>query len=237
MKKVGLLALACVLGMSACTHPREATDAQLATLLRAERANAGDANARLDPASIECLRVFSGQADLMNAVGGTTNTEQGKKTCRTNLDAWLADAKRNPDTLTFAEVTTPASVRRAIALYMARASTSAGAPPPAVLTTAPVTPRPSNGPPIDLGSAGVALKAVEDLCQQTQQTAAAQPTNVRAKRYADYCGRRLIQMRSAMETAVKNHDMDQLDKLVQNAQRLGEIGKESMQPAAPAAQK
>jgi hypothetical protein len=229
MKLTRLLILTSVVGLSACSHSRETTDAQLTTLLRSERTNADNPDARLDPAAIDCLRVFSGEADLMGNVSVNVSSDAGRKSCRGKLDAWLADAKRNPDKLTFEDISTPASVRRAIALYMARAAANAGAPPPAVMT-GPATPRTPAPPsaPVDLGPPGTKLCAVDGICDQAQQSAAAQPANMNLRRYADYCTRRLAVLRTTLEKAVKDHDMDQVDKIIENAQRLGEIGQKAV---------
>jgi hypothetical protein len=35
-------------------------------------------------------------------------------------------------------------------------------------------------------------------------------------------------LRTTLEKAVKDHDMDQVDKIIENAQRLGEIGQKAV---------
>jgi hypothetical protein len=97
--------------------------------------------------------------------------------------------------------------------------------------TTPRTPTPAEAP-VDLGPAGTKLAAVDDVCGKAQQAATAQPSNVSLQRYAQYCARRLSLLRTALTQAVKNNDMDQTNKIIDNAQRLGEIGQKAVEAAS-----
>jgi hypothetical protein len=91
------------------------------------------------------------------------------------------------------------------------------------VTTAPAAPKPAQGS-VDLGTAGAALQQTENVCQRVQQVATTQPANQRAKRFAEFCARRVQQLRTNMEQATGRNDSEQLDKLAADARRLAEIG-------------
>jgi len=207
MKVRHLMPLVLALGAAACSHPREPDDAQLAALLRSEHAAANAADAPLDSSAVACLRAWSGDTTLSSGVPPAIASDSGRKACRARLDAWLADATRNPATFTFAEVDAPPVVKRAVALERQRSLAALARPhvPPAALTR-PVSPLPPAAPAatVDLGAAGAELAEAEDLCRQAQQKAADPASNARVKSFARFCGNSLRQARTNLESAARN---------------------------------
>jgi hypothetical protein len=214
MNKLGLCT---VIGMlcltAACSRLREPTDAQLATLLTG--ASPAAANAPFDTMAVECLRSWSGDADLLKGLSMRVAGEDGQKTCRGKLDGLLADTARNPDKFSFEEVTAPKVVRRAMELQNARrlaaaadnrnqipaALTGAGAGataarPPATLATP--------DPNVDLGVSGTELREAETLCTQAQQAAADPQAKSGVKRFAAFCAGNLRKLRNSMEQAARS---------------------------------
>ncbi|MFI4970321.1 MAG: hypothetical protein ACHP7D_08935 [Lysobacterales bacterium] len=228
MNKLGLAALLGMLGIAACSHLREPTDAQLATLLRSERATAVDASAQLDASAIDCLKAWSGDAELLKGLSVRYAGEDGKAACRTRLDGWIADAARNPDHFTVQELSAPKTVRRAIELQEARRLAALTDPakrqiPPALLAPAAAAPVPpaTPDPSVDLGVAGAKLEEAETLCQQTQQAAADAQAAPNLKSFAAYCGTNLRRVRTSMEQAARNgQGAARLDALAGSATSL-----------------
>ncbi len=234
MNKLGLFALLCALGATACSHLREPSDAQLATLLRSERAEPTDANAALDGRAIECLRAWSGDKELLNGLPARAAGEDGKKECRGNIDGWIADASRNPDKFSFADVSAPKVVRRAMGIEEARRLAAATDPakrqPPAVFNSTPAVPKPlaTPDPAVDLGIAGTRLAEAEALCLQAQQ-AAATPEHNKIKRFADYCSGKLRTLRTSMEQAARNGQSAQrLDEMAVGADNMANVARNAL---------
>lgn len=242
MNKLVMTAIACAIGATACSHVREPSDAQLATLLRSERAAATDPDAQLDTNAIECLRGWSGDADLLKGLAVTFAGEDGKKTCRAALNVWIGDAARNPDKLAFEDVSAPKAVRQAIALAAARTAAAVAKQSqhqiPGALT-APVVAAPrAPDPAVDLGIPGSELAEAETLCQQVQQAAAAPDANPKLASYANFCATNLSQLRATMEQAGRNGQ--QADKLTalaagatnmaMTARKLLALGKQASHP-------
>lgn len=229
-----LLLLAAALGLAACSPSRAPTDAQLATLLASERAEPGAPNAPLDGRSIECLRAWSGDAGLLKGLSVRYAGEDGKQACRGSLETRLGEAARNPEKFTFAEVTAPATVRRAIALQEARRLAALANPaqrqPPAAMT--PRVPGAKLAPPdpnVELGVAGTRLSEAEELCRQAQQAAVGNPD---LRRFATYCTSSLRRLRSNMESTARNGlGADQLDAYARSADNLANTARELL--AAP----
>jgi hypothetical protein len=209
MNKFVLSAIACAIGASACTHVREPTDAQLATLLRSDRTAAIDTNAQLDSNAIDCLRGWSGDTDLLKGLAMRFAGEDGRKSCRTDVDTWIANPMRNPDKFAFEDISNPKTVRRAIALQAARATAAMANPATRQIPTAlqpaaqPLAPR-APDPTVDLGAAGAQLSEAETLCQQVQQAATAPNAKPNIKSYAAFCARSLRQLRATMEQVSRN---------------------------------
>lgn len=223
MNRFLLLAIACVLGAAACTRLREPTDVQLGALLRSERASPTDANALLDANAVECLRAWSGDAELAKNLPVRTTSDDGKAACKGKLDGWLVDAARNPDKFRFEEVSAPKVARRAMELQIARQAAalanSGSQQIPAALTKRNVVPPTfrTTDPSIDLGSAGPLIKEAETLCQQANQAAASQGANPRLVSFAKYCSGSLRTMRASMEGFAKNGNKKGLDSLAESA--------------------
>ena len=238
MKLVPIAAL-CALGVIACSHLREPDDAQLATLLQGDHANAADANAPLDSRAIECLRAWSGDADLLKGMAMRYAGEDGRKSCRTTLDGRVADAGRNPDRFTFAEISAPKVVRRAIELQQARRLAAAGRHAqrgkfrPRCATLAPPgqdsrrrTRTSTSAPPVRV------CRKRKTLCLQTQQAAADPAADSGLKRFAGYCMGSLRKLRTTMEASARNgRTPEQLRSLADSADNIANVARELL--AAP----
>lgn len=188
MKKALLLMTACTL--AACSS-RVPTDTQLATLLRRENAPATDPKAPLDASAVQCLRTWSGDKALTKDLPAGVLSDVAKGRCRSTVDGWIADSKRNPDKLDFASVSTPAAVQRALALLSER---SPVAVPPAMTqapaTTAPTAQPAAMRPHVEPGPAPeieATLAQAKDLCQQVKDFVMTDKSDVRLNRYAEYC--------------------------------------------------
>lgn len=199
MKKFLLLTTACTL--AACA-PHAPTDSELATLLRRENAPAGDPKAPLDTAAVQCLRAWSGDAALTKGLSAAATADITKGRCRSTIDGWLADGKRNPAKLVFDQVSTPASVRRAMALLAERGPAEpavAAAPPvaapPMAAPMPPVAAKPriqrdvaaSPEPEAPAPEIESTLAQAGDLCTQVKAFVATNQSDVRLNRYAEYC--------------------------------------------------
>ena len=208
MNKLGLIVLGCTFGVAACSHLREPNDEQLSTLLQREGAAASDAKASIDANAVGCLRAWSDVPELTRGLPVRIAGEDGRKTCRTRIDGWIADAARNPDKFSFAELSAPDTVRRAMDLLDAHAAI-ASAPGarrvPKALQPAAVAPQPLPvpDPTVDLGAAGMELREAETLCQQAGAASAAADANRNLKRFASYCGKSLRKLRQTMETSAR----------------------------------
>ncbi|HEU4664865.1 MAG TPA: hypothetical protein VFS55_12630 [Dokdonella sp.] len=227
MTRITLLAAACTLGLAACSHTRMPTDDELTQLLRGERAAPTDAKAPLDRAAVDCLRAWSGDAQLMQGLGAALVDDAGRKDCRARVDGFLADATRNPSGLAFADVSAEPAVRRAVELARLHA------PPPPNVVTKPILPSAMPGsmapaarapaqPSVDLGSVGADLQDAEEQCHKVQEAAAAADAKPIMKRFARFCGSSLSRIRATME-AMKRSGADQkrLDATVVAARNIG----------------
>jgi hypothetical protein len=158
--RIGLLviAAACIAGVTACNHARQLSDVQLTQLLRSERASATDPRAPLDASAIDCLRAWSGDAELAKSLPPAANGEAAKTSCKPRIDKYLADAARNPDKVKFEELSAPPSVRRATELLAEHRSaavqlpSATDRPPSALNPAAPSAP----AAPVDLTPATAA---------------------------------------------------------------------------------
>jgi hypothetical protein len=210
MTKLALLLCACLLGVAACSNDRVPDDAQLATLLRAERASPADPAAPLDALAVECLRAWSGDAELAEGLPPRVTGEPARTACRTRVQGWLGDQGRNPANFTFEEVSTPEVARRARALQQAREIAAATNPgsrqvPPALARPAsrPQAPMATPASNVDMGAAGAELADAESMCQQAAAAAAAQGARSNLQRFAKYCSSNLKRLRASMESVAK----------------------------------
>jgi hypothetical protein len=225
-----LLSSLLVLAATACSHPREPDDTQLATLLRSERATANPATAPLDANAVSCLRAWTGDAALGAGLPPALSGEPGRKACRKQLEAWLADTTRNPAGFTFAEVDAVPVVKRAQALERERSLAALArtpqAVPPALAKRMDAPPRgPATAAPgVDLGVAGADLERAEDLCRQAQQKAAAPDTNPRVASFARFCGNNLRQARASLEAAARaGADPQRMNALAAGARNMANV--------------
>jgi len=240
MKNLCLLALACAIATTACTpsSQRLPTDAQLTQLLHGERAAPNDPKAPIDRLALDCLRAWSGNAELMHDLSKALVDDAGRKDCRVRVDGFIKDATRNPDQVTFAEVSAEPAVRRVVELAREHA------PPPPNVVTRPIASAPLPGNPsppmpsaalsnIDLGAAGSDLEDAEELCGKAQAAAAAPDAATPLKGYAKFCGPSLARLRINMENMKRNGaDDERLRATSQaarnqasNARRMLEAGK------------
>jgi hypothetical protein len=182
MKRLAFLATACVLGTSACsTHAP--TDAELVTLLHREGI-AVDANTPLDATAVQCLRSWSGDASLTRDLPPAIIADASKARCRSTLDGWIADAKRNPAKFDFAAVSSPEVTRRAMALLAAHmpAVDAAHAATPEPAAAARTRPEPGPAPEIE-----ATLAHASDLCEEAKTLTANDKSDVRLNRFVEYC--------------------------------------------------
>ena len=224
--------MGCMAALTACSHTREPTDAQLATLLRNDHPTMPRAHAPLDASAVDCLRAWSGDPELLKGLAVRFAGEDGKKACRTTLDGWIANPARNPDTFAFADISTPKTVRRIVALQgvpaVAVPGDLANSPiPPALLRPAgqPQALRPGD-PSVDLGVAGAKLTEAETLCTQTQQASAAAAADTRLKNFSSFCNGNLRRLRMTMEQAARSgQSSEQLETLATSATNIANIAR------------
>jgi hypothetical protein len=242
--RIGVLAAAALAAgtLAACHRAAAPTDAQLTNLLRVPSAQPNDPRAPLDTVSVDCLRAWSGDADLAKGLSAGMGSETIKKTCRQRVDNWIADASRNPDKLAFADVSTPAAVRQAMALLQqhrgsATAVPSKGDQPPPMMmrqgaasgAPAPMLPK----GPVDMSSAARELTELDGLCRQAKDAAAAKSTAPMA-RYAPMCDRRIAQLRERVTQLQANGGTTREAELVSdNVHRMLTFGRK-LATAAPA---
>jgi hypothetical protein len=235
MNKSGLAAaLLCAIGMTACAKLREPNDAQLTALLHSEFAKPGDPAIQLDGYAVDCLRALSGDKELVKGLPVRIAGEDGVKTCRAKLDAWIADAARNPDKFGFDDVSAPKTVRHAMTLLeanrlamathpAARQAPAALAPP---ITLPPPTPIGVPDPNVNLGAAGARLVTAENLCRQTQEAAAKENADAGLKSFAEYCTDSLARLRSTMEQSARNRQGDdRLDAIAVGADNMANVAR------------
>ncbi len=235
MKKILFVAIACAVGATACSGKREPTDAQLGTLLRAERAAVAGTTPPVDALAVECLRAWSDDKELLKNLPMRSAGESGRKSCRARLDGWIADAQRNPDKLTFEEVSAPAAVRRAMSLLddvaTAPKATAERAPPekaPADWQPAPIAGTPETAPDgmqapdpeVDLGAHGATLAKAESACQQVIELTRTPNVNPRVGIFANYCSGTLGRLRRSMENYARKGDSDSIEKAATEAQAM-----------------
>jgi len=223
---------ACVLGLGACNRTRDVSDTELTTLLRVERASATDPKAPLDAGAINCLRAWSGDADLIKELQPASAGEAAKASCKPKIDGWLADATRNPDKLSFKDVSAPPAVRRAAVLLGEHQPTQltgelpskTAAPPAAMMPAPPHAPLATNSPA--LGTAVSTINELDDLCTRAkQQGAAGGPNAQTVTRYANYCQQSVLRLRSRVTALEASGDPKQAQALADNAQRLLDVGR------------
>ncbi|MEP7043358.1 MAG: hypothetical protein ABI843_09855 [Dokdonella sp.] len=234
MKKFFLVAMACALGTTACSH-REPNDVQLSALLRSDHADPSDPTPPLDTPSVICLRAWSGEVGLLTGLAVGVASDEGKKACRAKFDGRIADASHNPDKFTFDEVSAPKVVQRAMNLAVSRrlaaVNSSSSRPPPAAIFKPTASPHPGApaaapaiGPAVEMGTAGVTLSESEQMCEQLQQKAATS-TDPGVKNYGAYCASSLKRTRDAMEAAAAHGDSAKLDAYAKTLSRYASVAR------------
>lgn len=233
MKRLSILLALGTLALAGCSHLREPTDEQLVALLHNDRGLTVNAKPAVEYAAVECLKAWSGDADLLKGLAIRYAGEDGKKSCRTRVDGWIADSARNPEHYTFAELSAPKTVRRAMALQEAHALATMPQPVnqkiPAALTPSAVVPAEFRkpDPTLDLGVAGSQLQEAETLCQQIQKAAADPQAKPNVKKFAAYCVGSLRQQRATLEQAARSgKTAEQLEAIAKSANNLANIARE-----------
>jgi len=238
--RLGALAVTALAGtLAACHHAKAPTDAELTSLLRIQNSQPTDPRAPIDPSAVDCLRAWSGDADLAKPLSASW-TDATKKTCRQRIDGWIADAVRNPDKLAFEDVSAPPAVRQAIALLQQHRATGAlpartDQPPPMMTRQTPAAPAPvlPKGP-VDVSSATAGLNELDGLCKQAKDAAAGGSTAPIA-RYAPMCDRRIAQMRERANELQKNGGTTrEAEMLNDNVRRMLVFGRQLASSNPPA---
>jgi hypothetical protein len=241
--RTGIFAVAALAAgtLAACHHAKAPTDAELTSLLRVQNSQPTDLRAPLDPAAVECLRAWSGDADLTRSLAVQWN-DAVKQNCRKRIDGWIADATRNPDKLSFEDVSAPPSVRQAIALMQQHRGAVSTLPaktdqPPAMMmgqkAAAPPTTLPKG--PVDVTGATAGLKELDGLCKQAKDAAASGSTTPIA-RYATMCDRRIAQLRDRVnELATNGGTTREAEMVSDNVHRMVMFGRQLATAKAPAA--
>jgi hypothetical protein len=240
--RTGVLAVAALAAgtLAACHRAKAPTDAQLTNLLRVQNAQAADPRAPIDPSAVDCLRAWSGDADLAKPLSAMWN-DTVKQNCRKRIDGWIADATRNPDKLAFADVSAPPSVRQAIALMQQHRAVGAlpattDQPPPMMMRQNPTAPAPTlpKGP-VDVSGATAGLNELDGLCKQAKD-AAASGANTPIARYATMCDRRIAQLRERVNQLATNGGTTREAEMVSdNVHRMVMFGRQLATATAPAA--
>jgi len=223
--------------LAACHHARAPTDAQLTNLLRIQNAEPNDPRAPIDPAAVDCLRAWSGDAELAKPLSAAWN-DAAKKNCRQRIDGWIADAARNPDKLAFDDVSAPPTVRQAIALlqqHRAVATLPAKSDaPPAMMMRRDAAPPPALAKgPVDVTSATAGLNELDGLCKQAKDAAAA-GSHAPIARYAWMCDRRIAQLRERVNQLATNGGTSREAEMVNdNVHRMLVFGRQLAAATAP----
>ena len=238
MNKTALFALATgIAGLSACTHLRSPTDAQLVTLLHADRVRPN--MPQIDAIATYCLRAWSNDAALINGLPANFAAEGTSKTsCRKRIDDWLADAERNPSKFSFDDISAPAVVRRVVALAAPASTATAvnqqadhAAPPPMMQAKlAPPANVNANGPHTDIGTTQALLKEADDSCKLAQQKAAAADASVALQRFAKYCAP-YIQRAQATLADHSAANQPQVDAIARSAKGMTATAQRLLQQA------
>jgi hypothetical protein len=232
--RTGVIAVAALAAgtLAACHHGSAPTDAQLTSLLRSPTAQAADPRAPIDPFAVDCLRAWSGDADLSKVLSPRATSDAGKKACRQRVEGWIADASRNPDKLSFDNVSAPPVVRQAVALMQQHRATAAmptaGDAPPAMMmrpkppVPAPVLPK----GPVDVSSAVAGLNELDGLCKQAKD-ASSSGSNAPIARYSTMCDHRVAQMRERVSALQANGGTSREAEMVNdNVHRMVMFGRQ-----------
>jgi len=240
--RTGALAVAALAvgTLAACHHAKAPTDAQLTSLLRVQNSQPTDLRAPIDPAAVDCLRAWSGDADLAKPLPVQWN-DVVKQNCRKRIDGWIADATRNPDKLSFDDVKAPPSVRQAIALMQQHRAVGAlpanTDQPPAMMmrqnTAAPAPTLPKG--PVDVTAAKTDLTELDGLCKQAKDAAASGSATPLA-RYATMCDRRIAQLRDRVNDLATNGGTTREAEMVSdNVRRMVMFGRQLAKTTPPSA--
>ncbi|MEO5624034.1 MAG: hypothetical protein ABJB02_00420 [Dokdonella sp.] len=228
MNKFNLIVMACSVALAACAA-REPSNAELTTLLHRQDASATAVDAPLDASAVMCLRSWSGDSELTKNLPAAANMDSSKGQCRSRLDGWLADAARNPTKLDFAQVSTPAATRRAMAMLVGRggADASVDASQSTLATSVPAPTPPAvateeQGPAPDIETV---LTQAGEVCQKAKELMASGTKDGRLERYADFCGNNLSQTRTKVDQVKLSGDSAQLEQLARSMDKMVSTGR------------
>lgn len=240
--RIGVLAVAALAAgtLAACHHAKAPTDAQLTSILRVQNSQPTDLRAPIDPAAVDCLRAWSGDADLARPLAAQWN-DTVKHNCRKRIDGWIADGTRNPDKLSFEDVSAPPSVRQAIALMQQHRAVGAlpattDQPPAMMMRGNPAAPPPTlpKGP-VDVSGATAGLNELDGLCKQAKDAAASGGTTPIA-RYATMCDRRIAQLRERVtELSTNGGTTREAEMVSDNVHRMVMFGRQLAKTTPPSA--
>ncbi|MGA9341055.1 MAG: hypothetical protein WBV61_01820 [Rhodanobacteraceae bacterium] len=221
-----------VLALSACGNAADKlSDNELRSLLRSDSASANAVRPPMDRSAVECLGVWSGDSESLHELPAGTDTTALKANCRQHVEGWLADAERNPHRLTFGELATARTARRARALLDEPAS---GSPPAKTIAhAAPASPAPATAPATPPSAKTVresagseqafngALDRYESLCEQARDIAkkAKSPPMI-LNRHINDCLQRSSRLRAQMSAATAKGNAFETSMIAQNAQRI-----------------
>jgi hypothetical protein len=226
-----LLAIACGALLTACNFSDVPSDLQLKRLLHGERAAATDPDPALDVAAVKCLRAWSGDVELTAALPPSLTDEAGKTACRQRIDAWIADATRNPDKLRFEDVSAPPSVKRLTALLAEQrgnesdhAPSANDRPPPMAMKGSAMPAAPAE--PVDMTAAIAAVGELEHLCQTMKDTVARGGASQSAIAYAGYCDKRIALLRTRISTIQQQGNATQAQIMTTSVQRTLDVARQ-----------
>ncbi len=192
--KRNLVLAAALASLAACSSSQVPTDTDLVTLLHSEQSAGKTGDARpLDPHAVQCLSVYSGDAELTQKLPSAALSNAAKLQCRSRVDLWLADQQRNPAKYKFTDISAPAVAKRALALYLANGGVSLNSEEPAPATAQVTPPADANVAPADNVNEGPApdiidtLAKADNVCRDIKAAVAKGPFNARLYRYGQNC--------------------------------------------------
>ncbi|MGA9341054.1 MAG: hypothetical protein WBV61_01815 [Rhodanobacteraceae bacterium] len=106
--RAGLVA-GTIAALAGCQNPAtKVSDTDLAALLGGGQ--------DIAPATVDCLRAWSGDPGLMQGLPADQATDPHKQDCRRTVESWLTVSQRNPHKLGFDDLDDPKVVKRVVAI-------------------------------------------------------------------------------------------------------------------------
>ena len=235
----GLIAasVAVLLGLAACHRTHDLTDAQLTALLHTEDSQVSDPKAPLEPRAVNCLRAWSGDADVAKGLSAQVMSDNEKTACRKLVDLWIADKTRNADGARFEDVTQPATVRRAMRVLAEHSTSVARVPATHADAAAPrVAPRLTGtqpAPPESSVAAAAALSDLDDVCKQMKKQKSTGKVNTMQSRYADTCDARIQQLRTRYADLSQNGESTEAALFARQVQNYASMAQKMVSGNVP----